>query len=197
MTCSKHNWTALFKDCPICDIETSNCRNPEFAKICNSAGKATQIDSEKCCENGDFLDGHICMKQPVTVETVLGSLKEDSNNIKAYYEKQSGKKNDQGKPDMSLLSSPALLEMAKVLSFGKIKYSAHNWRGGFEWSRLYGAAQRHLNQWNDPYQASTDSETKLSHLAHAAVNIMMLIEHEIANLGVDDRHKGKQDENNS
>jgi len=100
-----------------------------------------------------------------------------------------GIKADQGKAPLGLLSSDALNEMAKVLQYGATKYSPHNWRGGFKWSRLYDATQRHLTQWNNPYESSTDSETNLSHLAHAAVNIMMLLEHEVRNLGMDDRHK--------
>ncbi len=42
-----------------------------------------------------------------------------------------GIKHDQEKPDMSLLSSIAMLKMAEVMTFGKKKYTAHNWRGGF------------------------------------------------------------------
>jgi hypothetical protein len=40
-----------------------------------------------------------------------------------------GTKNDQEKPRTDLLSSTALLEISKVLSFGAKKYAAHNWRG--------------------------------------------------------------------
>lgn len=100
-----------------------------------------------------------------------------------------GVKHDQGKIPLDLLSTDALNEMAKVLEYGSKKYSSHNWRNGFKWSRLYAAALRHLTTWNNPYESSLDKETNLSHLSHAAVNIMMLIEHEVRALGEDDRHK--------
>lgn len=101
----------------------------------------------------------------------------------------SGVKHDQGKAPMDLLSSDALVEMAKVLDYGAKKYQRQNWRSGMKWSRMYAAALRHLSTWNNPYESSKDNETELSHLAHAAVNIMMLLEHELRGLGEDDRHK--------
>ena len=171
MSCDKHNWTVLHKECPICNIELA------------VLGKDNNIVDT-------FFSP---VKNLSNLEVNTRKIQED---IKKIAQQSGGKKNDQGKPDMSLLSSVALMEMAKVLTFGKEKYSAHNWRSGFDWSRLYGAAQRHLNQWNDPYQPSVDNETQISHLAHAAVNIMMLLEHEIAKLGNDDRYKGKNNETN-
>ncbi|MEK6880832.1 MAG: dATP/dGTP diphosphohydrolase domain-containing protein, partial [Nanoarchaeota archaeon] len=51
---------------------------------------------------------------------------------------------DQEKPQMSLIPSLSLIEVAKVMTHGAKKYSAHNWMKGFDWTRLYDAAQRHL-----------------------------------------------------
>jgi hypothetical protein len=102
----------------------------------------------------------------------------------------SGIKNDQDKPRLELLSTAALLEISKVLAFGAKKYSAHNWRGGFDWSRLYGAALRHLLAHMDG--EDKDSETGLSHLAHLGCCVMFLLEHEVKGLGHDDRYKAKE-----
>lgn len=104
-----------------------------------------------------------------------------------FFPPSAGIKHDDGKPRMELLSWVALREMARVLSFGANKYSDHNWRAGFKWTRLVGAALRHIHKWNDG--EDLDEETKLSHLAHAAVEIMFLLEHEIKKLGEDDRWK--------
>lgn len=97
-----------------------------------------------------------------------------------------GTKHDQGKPRMELLSRPALEAIAQALTHGANKYSDHNWRSGFKWSRLYGAALRHLLAHMDG--ENTDPETGLSHLAHLGATVMFLLEHEAKSLGEDDRY---------
>lgn len=107
-------------------------------------------------------------------------------------------KYDSKKPRMELLSVPALIEISKVLTYGADKYTvgdvsgAHNWRKGFEWSRLYGAALRHLTAHMDG--DDTDPESGLSHLAHLGCCVMFLLEHEIDGLGTDDRYKSEDTE---
>ncbi len=103
----------------------------------------------------------------------------------------SGVKNDNGKPQVSLLSSIALVELAKVMSYGSGKYSPHNWRKGFKWSRIMDAAMRHLLAYNGGERI--DPETGLSHLAHCMANLMMLIEFENTNIGTDDLFKGNKE----
>lgn len=104
-----------------------------------------------------------------------------------------GKKFDEGKPRVSLLSSDAILEVAKVATMGASKYDDHNWRGGMKWSRLLDAAERHLLKYNKGDRI--DEESKLSHLAHVAWNLMALLEYEINGVGEDDLFKGyKKDE---
>ncbi len=98
-----------------------------------------------------------------------------------------GIKHDQGKPDMSLLSNTALLKVAEVMSFGKNKYAAHNWRGGFAWSRLLAAAARHLYAFIGG--EDKDPESGLSHLAHCACCLMFLLEFEDTKKELDDRYK--------
>lgn len=101
--------------------------------------------------------------------------------------KKQGVKHDQGKPPLGLLPTSALVEVAKVLAFGKEKYAAHNWRKGFDWSRLIDASLRHITSYNDG--EDKDPESNLSHLAHAACCIMFLLEFEKYKLGNDDRYK--------
>ena len=96
-------------------------------------------------------------------------------------------KHDNSKPRLDLVPSAALLEVAKVLTFGAGKYSAHNWRKGFDWSRLIGASMRHLAAFNDGQ--NLDEETRLSHVAHLACCALFLLEHQLKGLGKDDRYK--------
>lgn len=99
---------------------------------------------------------------------------------------EGGLKLDYGKPNLALLPSEALLEIAKVLDFGAKKYTAHNWRKGFLYSRVASATLRHLYAWlrgedNDP-------ESGLSHLAHAGCNILFLITFVVTKTGKEDRY---------
>jgi len=99
----------------------------------------------------------------------------------------SGTKHDKSKVRMELLSGPALVGLSKVLTFGGIKYDDHNWRNGFKWSRLIGAAQRHLVAFMSG--EDIDPESGLPHIDHLACCVMFLSEHQKVGLGTDDRHK--------
>ena len=98
-----------------------------------------------------------------------------------------GKKFDEGKLPYELISTVALDEIVKVLGFGAEKYGRHNWRQGMRWSRLHGAALRHLTKHLNG--ESLDEETNISHLAHAACCLMFLLEYELTGKGQDDRYK--------
>lgn len=112
----------------------------------------------------------------------LGGLHTESSN-----NKPTGIKHDQDKPDMSLLSNAALIKIAQVMTFGKKKYSAHNWRGGFTWSRPLAAAARHLYAYIGG--EDKDPETGISHLAHACCCLFMVLEFEETHKELDDRFK--------
>jgi len=83
-----------------------------------------------------------------------------------------GQKFDQGKPDWSLVPWEELEEVVKVLTHGKEKYGAQNWKMVPEArDRYFAAAQRHLAAFRrarfdtrSPFDA-VDSESKLHHLA--------------------------------
>lgn len=96
-----------------------------------------------------------------------------------------GLKDNLDKPAVELLPSKALLAVAEVIGFGARKYAPHNWRRGVSWTQTLGSAQRHLLAWNDG--EDLDPETGYTHLAHAATQIMFLIEFTMTSTGVDDR----------
>lgn len=104
-----------------------------------------------------------------------------------------GKKFDEEKPDLSLLSSKAMVKTAEVMTLSAGgKYEKHNWRKGIEWSRVYAGIQRHLLAWNDG--ETNDKETGLNHLAHASAGIMFLLEYSEVHRNLDDRHSAKPEE---
>lgn len=112
-------------------------------------------------------------------------------DVKPAFQKPAptGIKHDQEKPDMSLLSSIALLKVAQVMTFGKTKYSANNWRGGFQWTRPLAASLRHIFSYLGGQDK--DPETGVSHLAHAVCCLMFVLEFEETHKHLDDRYKPK------
>lgn len=99
-----------------------------------------------------------------------------------------GRKNDQKKPQMELLSPLWLVGVARVLTFGARKYSAHNWRQGLAASRCLGAALRHIAA--DLSGEDLDPETGLPHLHHASCELMFASELRVTRPDLDDRYKG-------
>jgi len=98
-----------------------------------------------------------------------------------------GTKFDDGKPDMSLISTIAIIKIAAVLTHGKKKYAANNWRKGFPFTRISSAVLRHVFAWIGG--ESNDPETGISHLAHAACGLIFLLEFEDTHKELDDRYK--------
>ena len=98
-----------------------------------------------------------------------------------------GLKYDSEKPRMDLLDSGFLEDVAKVLTFGANKYAAHNWRGGINYSRLIGAAYRHLGAINRG--EDIDPESGLPHSAHLGCCVMFLNWMMANKPNLDDRYK--------
>ena len=101
----------------------------------------------------------------------------------------SGVKYDQGKLPMHLLDRTALEAVAGVLQYGAVKYAPENWRGGIEYTRLIGAAMRHLHALNDC--EDTDPESGHLNAAHAMCCLMMLIWMMKCRPDLDDRWRGQ------
>lgn len=98
-----------------------------------------------------------------------------------------GVKHDQNKIRMDLLPWDAVVEIAKIFTFGASKYADRNWEKGFDWSRVYAALQRHLTMW---FQGQDkDPETGKSHLAHAGCCLFFLLAFVLRDTGRDDRPK--------
>ena len=103
----------------------------------------------------------------------------------------SGKKFDEGKPQLGLISTAFLWAIAKVMTHGRQKYGANNWREGLDWHRPYDALQRHLTVWWDG--EDIDQDSGYSHLWLASCELMFLVEYENKKRGNDDRYKGNAD----
>ena len=101
-----------------------------------------------------------------------------------------GKKFDTGKAGWHLLPYDAVDEVIKVLDFGAQKYEPRNWERGMAWSRLFAATVRHLTGWwmaKITDHDGRDPESELSHLAHAACDVLFLLAYELRGTDNDDR----------
>ena len=87
---------------------------------------------------------------------------------------------------MELLSPLGLLEVAKVLEYGKGKYGPHNWRQGILWDRIIASILRHTLAYLGG--ETLDRETGLSHMAHAACDALFLVEYESSHPELDNRY---------
>ena len=80
-----------------------------------------------------------------------------------------GKKFDQGKPDLSMISLEMVNLVARVRMFGAKKYSRGQWKKGFKVTRSCAAALRHTFQFLSG--ETNDPESGLSHLGHAICSL--------------------------
>lgn len=78
---------------------------------------------------------------------------------------------DEKKAPMHLIPQMALLEIGHVAGFGARKYGPYDWQDGVESTRFIAAALRHINQ--HLMGEDLDPESGYSHLAHAAISLMM------------------------
>jgi hypothetical protein len=117
----------------------------------------------------------------------VGSNERDSSGSEAGAGElvKVGVKYDIGKVGVHLLPPEPLVEIARVLDFGAKKYAAYNWTNGINYSRVYGAALRHL--WSWWRGEDLDPETGLSHLAHAGCCVLFLLQYTKNRKTFDDR----------
>lgn len=133
---------------------------------------------------GDYDDSSFVVKEEALMYTSNYDVWEDipGTQLKRM---EAGKKHDEGKVGVHLLPPSPLIEIAKVLDFGAKKYSAYNWSKGIAYSRVFGAALRHLWAWWRG--EDKDPETGLSHLAHAGCCVLFLLQYESTRRSFDDR----------
>lgn len=94
---------------------------------------------------------------------------------------------DAGKPGLELVPMEFVHQINEVFRFGANKYEKDNWKRGMDWDKCYNAAQRHLYKWWSKDYDDLDEESGLSHLAHAAWNLMALDWYLRNNVGKDTR----------
>ena len=79
----------------------------------------------------------------------------------------------EGKLRMDLIPPLWKRALAEVLTYGAKKYDDHNWLRGMKYSELQGSVERHWLAWQEGEEL--DAESGLPHLAHMAVDVLMLL----------------------
>jgi hypothetical protein len=102
-------------------------------------------------------------------------------------EPKKAKRFNTGKTEFFDLPLLALAEVAKVGTFGRVKYGKYNWKEGASASQYFDCRFRHdLKYW---YGEDLDDESKCHHLAHAAWNALAELEKILTGTHIDDRYK--------
>jgi hypothetical protein len=97
------------------------------------------------------------------------------------------KKDEAGKPDLSLVPHCVEVAIAEALMDGEIKYGRYNYCKGHRVSKLLAAVKRHVGRFQDGEDVAADSG--LSHLSHALANLAMIVHEMQLGTLVDDRYK--------
>ncbi len=85
-----------------------------------------------------------------------------------------GQKHDKDKPRWSLLPWAEVGDIVRVLTYGAREYGDDNWQKIPHWrDRYFSALIRHLTAWWNGEKL--DSESGLSHLAHAGCCLLFLM----------------------
>lgn len=115
--------------------------------------------------------------------------------------KTTGIKHDDKKVDMTLFSWIWLVGVGRVLTKGKFKYAAHNWRGGLLICRLLAAVIRHILLFMAGQDTDSDPDcedckrgdckkhTNEHHLYCASCGLMFACELLVTRPDLDDRYK--------
>lgn len=95
-------------------------------------------------------------------------------------------RHNKDKIPLSMIPAHALEEIGKIFAFGAQKYSRNNWRRGLSWNELVDSCLRHISAFQQGQDV--DPESKQLHIAHAATNLLMLIEQYETHPELDDRY---------
>lgn len=108
-----------------------------------------------------------------------------SETEKSFLGKPEAARFDEGKNRFDLLPWWSLDQLAKVYTYGTIKYDDDNWWKGMPWKKVIGPLWRHFAKWmrGEKY----DDESGLHHLAHVAWQCFALMEYERNKIGKDNR----------
>lgn len=90
-------------------------------------------------------------------------------------------RHNQGKTEYSLIDYKSLEPLARVLTFGKQKYSRGNWQQGLDQIEILDSLQRHCGELIDKVNANqpeVDDESGEHIIGHIMANCMFYLYHQ-------------------
>ena len=173
--------------CHRCDRKIS-VTNPNYCSNCNGLLYAKGQDTTYHCSCPEY-PGRIigvAMTDEGNICVTCGDKVTSDNSI--YTDKEQGIKHDRCKLRYELEPTDVRKEVIKVYTNGANKYSDRNWELGIKYSRVYGAARRHMSAfWEGE---NLDAEWMIHHLAHAICELEFLLAFELRKMkDFDDRPK--------
>ena len=156
--------------CPICNHPTRYPRSDPNQWECTFCGTKASPAATLSIDTMTMLyDKNGRLNSITTTKPAPGSF--------TIVEKPGGLKYDDGKLQYGLIPPIATKSLAQVLTFGAAKYAPNSWQTVQDGERRYlDALYRHLEAYRSG--ESTDSESGLSHLAHAITNVAFLLHFE-------------------
>ena len=101
--------------------------------------------------------------------------------------KETAARFSEGKVRHDLIPPYPIDELAKVYTYGTVKYDDDNWRKGMKWKKfVIGPLFRHLWKWIRGEKI--DDESNCHHLAMVIWQCCCLMEYERNKVGIDDRN---------
>lgn len=91
----------------------------------------------------------------------------------------------EGYARFDLIPTAAMFALARHYGAGAAKYAAHNWAGGYEWSKAFAAMSRHLNQAKSGEYL--DEEMDSPHMVAVLWHCLNLVEFQTTHPDFDDR----------
>ncbi len=114
--------------CPSCNWASSlTTTHKEYNRFCNG----TPIPDKEC--------------EPNKSQIILNPTRSDKTEVRTT--SSTGGQKGVKLQRFDLIPVGPLTRLAEHYGRGALKYSDHNWRKGYEWSKSYAALQRHLTAW--------------------------------------------------
>lgn len=136
---------------------------PETEKVKGSVENAIQKTQQELMKL-------VISRKPLTCATPI--TKETLQQLASGGNPGEGIKYDGGKPRVDLIPGCSLTDAGIVFAYGAAKYAPDNWRKGYAWSRIIGAALRHILAFKEG--EDNDPESGLTHIGHALCCLMIL-----------------------
>jgi hypothetical protein len=138
--------------------------------------------------NRQATSSEVAMNCDVTREFAAALM--DRISSPDWREPVEGVKFDADKARYDLIPPEIEEAIAKVLTFGAVKYGERNWELGMKWGRPYAALRRHMAAWWSG--EDTDPETGMPHTWHACACLAFIVAYEQRGVGTDDRPTSTQ-----